>query len=169
MKTILPAIGQNIFNNHHLFTAAGLEPIQHIDLFFNQYENPENFETFDTPALFIEFGVDTQDSRKPTPQISLTTHLVVHTLADTRFVPGMLALSIFEYQNLLKPLLLQTKSNEFSKLKHLRTEPLMGNGALLILKENYTAQLYEADILPYVMKQGDGEDVKFGGVRLVNR
>ncbi len=146
MNALYSTLAKNILNST-AFAEQGLDPIQHIDLFFNQYNNPEQEETFDVPALFIELSLQADERfRKPTTSVVITTHLIVQKLtptAITQLQKTTPTLDIYNYRTIIKQIITQTQNTTFSKINYIETQALEQAGPLLILKEKFNATLYE--------------------------
>ena len=63
--------------NQALFTDAGLEPIRHLDKYRGQPQNPEQFELYNIPAIFIDYRITWQrDGRLYNGVVEIDFHLI---------------------------------------------------------------------------------------------
>ncbi len=96
MQPLIERIYEVMQANNQLFVTAGLQPIETLDLYRGQPLNPEAFEFFETPAIFI--GWEIRWKREGKTKIG-TGSLDVHIVLDSPFQTG----NIFTgYENALK-------------------------------------------------------------------
>ena len=57
MNFLLQKIYRTFEANNSLLTDAGLQPVGTIDLYRGQPLNPEGFEYYEIPALFIDYSI----------------------------------------------------------------------------------------------------------------
>ncbi|MEQ8685461.1 MAG: hypothetical protein RIE86_09215 [Imperialibacter sp.] len=110
--------------NEALFTADGLKPVAHFDLFKNQYIYPELHHLYKRPALFFEFNDEWEDKddKSQDGTIMLSVHIELENYGDSadRSKNKDYALEIFKYHRYINALIHGFKSPVFTRLKRLR-------------------------------------------------
>lgn len=102
-----------------LFINAGLEPVTHIDRYRGQPLNPEQFEYYPLPAIFIDWRISWVKSGKNYDgDLSLDFHVITHAASDA----SNIATSSFEglknitYHALIRAILDNLESQNTGKL-----------------------------------------------------
>lgn len=148
MEKFFEKVYQVFTDNQNLFISNDLEPVRTIDLFRGQTTNPESFEYFETPAIFIAWRVDyEQNSRKQYQGVAnIDFHIVLDQPQDTGniftgFEEGLKKSFFHKYVHLL---LDNMESEVTSKLMRVSDRPIdTGVNAYTII--SYKC-LYEDDI-----------------------
>lgn len=140
----------NLFNNptnQQMFIDKGFEPICTIDKFRGQTTNPEQFEYFPTPALFISSKTTwSLQGKTYEGKINIDFHLVQEQPSDTsnfstNFAEGLKQLHYF---NLVQQFLDGLETTETSKL--IRTANTdIDTGAFCYSLLSYTCTTYSGN------------------------
>lgn len=123
-----------------VLTEAGLQPIQYIDVYRSQPLEPELYEYFPLPAIFVDYtmlGTGIRQKRK----ITMTIHIITDELPDVSNLSEQKTegLNRFLYLLLIQDIIEGRSLGKTSVLKFL-TE-----GVVDIPVANYHTQSYEFD------------------------
>lgn len=128
MKNLYLKIVETIENSRELFTEKGLLPIETIDLYDGQPDEPNNFE-FTCPALFVDYKIDWErgGSGMKRGVVNLDVHILTHPGIGTEsFNPRMPeSLQKLEYYELLAELLETVYTDHISNLALSGEEPVI--------------------------------------------
>lgn len=165
MKALYIHIAQAVLHSP-LWESSNLAPIEFIDLFFNQYDRPEDNETLPSICLFIEAysDINGRTMRDPMQTNYLTTHLVYNTLATTHVSkdnPDPQGLIIYDYADVLLNIL--TREIPVAQGYHLKpryqsTDPIQGSDNLLVIKQHYTTEI----AIPYISVDRSQQNTEAG-------
>lgn len=114
-------------NNHALFENLGLEPVRHIDFYRGQPLNPEQFEYYDIPALFMDWKITWDKAGRVYKGIvSVDFHLVTDATWDTSNVSTnhLEGVKIVLYHTLVRSVLDNIETEDTSKLKRIDENPI---------------------------------------------
>ena len=140
--------------NSSKFTEAGLEPITFIDVYRSQPLEPELYEYFPLPAIFVDYTMTGKGIRQPRV-INMTIHIVTDELPDDSNISEQKAagLNRFLYLLFIQQILEGSNLGKTTGLKFL-TE-----GTVDIPVANYHTQSYEFEAFPADMI-GDIETIR---------
>lgn len=127
-------------DNSAEFTNAGLEPIAFIDIYRQQPLQPELFEYFPLPAIFVDYtmkGTGINQARS----VTMTLHIVTDELPDASNISSQKADGVkrFMYNLLIQKILEGHKLGATTKLK------FSSEDVVDIPVANYHPQSYEFD------------------------
>lgn len=150
MDVLLKKIYDVFAANTALFTDLNVAPVKTIDLYRGQPATPEQFEYFETPALFIDYSLDWKRVGK-TWDASGT--LDVHVVTDNPFHDtGNIFTSLDEglkktfYYTIARKLLDNLESDNTSKLVR-STEQPVDTGVSVYHKLSYTFNYYDPVVI----------------------
>ena len=134
----LLALYQLFESNSSKFTDAGLLPISFIDVYRSQPLEPELYEYFPLPALFVDYTMQGKGLNQPRV-ITMTLHIVTDELPDASNISEQktAGLNRFMYLLLIQQILEGSKLGNTKALKFL-TESIVD-----IPVANYHTQSYE--------------------------
>jgi hypothetical protein len=137
LKQLL-SLYQIIEENKSKFTEAGLPGDFFIDVYRSQPHEPELYEYFSLPALFIDYSMTGQGKNQPR-LITLTVHIVVDELPDASNMSEQTeaGLQRFSYCLLLQQVLEGCRLGKSTPLKFISENPVDEPVA------NYHTQTYE--------------------------
>lgn len=126
--------------NEDKFTAAGLSSKFFIDVYRSQPLEPEQYEYFSLPAIFVDYSMLGQGKNKPR-KITLTLHIVTDEMPDASNISpqNREGLNRFLYNLLLQQILEGAKLGATTPLAFIDEHPIDESVT------NYHAQTYELD------------------------
>lgn len=121
-----------------MFTDAGLTPFKHFDIYRGQPLNPELYEYFPLPAIFIDYSMSGNGIRQKRT-VAMALHVVTDTMPDTASISEQkdVGLKRFMYNLTLQSILENAYLGKTTPLKFITEEPLD------IPVVNYHTQMYE--------------------------
>lgn len=126
MKNLYLKIIETIENNRGRFTDANLAPVETIDLWDGQTDEPNGFE-FTCPALFIDYKIDWERGGSGIKKgvMNLDVHVLTHPGAGTESFNPRLPESLkkLEYYELVAELLETVSTDNVSNLAMIAEEP----------------------------------------------
>lgn len=139
----LLSLYQLLKNNEATFTAAGLEPIQLIDVYRSQPLEPELYEYFPLPAIFIDYtmlGKGINQRRV----VTMTLHFVCDELPDASNISDQKesGLNRFLYLLLIQQIIEGSHLGKTTALK------FINEGIVDVPVANYHTQTYEFEAYP---------------------
>lgn len=150
MEELIKKIYQVLDDNQSVFTAAQLSPVKTIDLYKGQPINPEIFEFFETPALFLNHNI-TWSLVGKTYQGELT--IEAHLLIDSPFEGTANIFTNHEealrrnfYHKLVRKILDGIETNETTKLIRVSERPV-DTGVVVYHILEYRCQIFNYDVL----------------------
>lgn len=75
------ALYKKFEDNADKFTSKGIIPVSFMDVYRSQPYEPELYEYFDLPAVFVDYAMQGQGVRKPR-LVTLTLHILTDKLPD---------------------------------------------------------------------------------------
>ncbi len=140
LKQLL-SLYETIEQNKSKFEDLGLNGDFFIDVYRTQPFQPELYEYFSLPALFVDYQMTGQGKNKPR-LITLTLHIVVDELPDTSNISDQKedGLQRFTYCLLLQDILEGCKLDKSSQLRFI-SENIIDEQVV-----NYHTQIYEFEI-----------------------
>ena len=125
------------------FTDAGLMPISFIDIYRSQPVEPELYEYFPLPALFVDYSMQGKGINQPRI-ITMTIHVLTDELPDASNISEQktAGLNRFLYLLFIQQILEGSKLGKTSALK------FISEGVVDIPVANYHTQSYEFDAYP---------------------
>lgn len=128
MKNLYLKIVETIENSRELFTEKGLLPIETIDLYDGQPDEPNNFE-FTCPALFVDYKIDWErgGSGMKRGVVNLDVHILTHPgIGTENFNPRLPeGLQKLEYYDLIAELMERVATDNVSSLALISEEPVL--------------------------------------------
>ena len=126
--------------NEDKFTAAGLNGKFFIDVYRSQPLDPESYEYFPLPAIFVDYSMLGQGKNKPR-KITLTLHIVTDEMSDASNISPQKSegLNRFLYNLLLQQII------EGAKLGATTPLSFIDEHAIDESVTNYHAQTYELE------------------------
>lgn len=106
-----------------------LPPIAHLDLYYGQYDDPENFHPFKAPAVFLDMTEEAANAGWGSAQVlgSVDLHLVIKSLENTarnnQRRPEEYR-KILTLPNYLMARVQHHEGERYGKLTWIRTEPI---------------------------------------------
>ncbi|TAG31895.1 MAG: hypothetical protein EAZ35_02265 [Sphingobacteriia bacterium] len=147
MELLIKKIYEVFQANQAVFLQAGLEPVQTIDLFRDQPLNPEAFEYFATPALFLGFAINWErNGHNYTGKAVLDVHVVIDSPFDgvaNNFTNHEEALKKVFYYKIVKAVLDNLESAETNKLIRASERPV-DTGVIVYNIISYECNIYDA-------------------------
>lgn len=125
-------------NNNAKFTDRNLSANFFIDVFRSQPFEPELYEYFSLPALFIDYQMIGQGKKNPR-RVTMTVHAVTDAAPDTSNISSSEGLNKFLYNLTLQELLEGTRLGETTPLK------FISENSIDAPVTNYHNQVYEFD------------------------
>ncbi|MDX8566287.1 hypothetical protein OZ664_19925 [Elizabethkingia sp. HX WHF] len=126
-----------------LYRLKGIVPIQHIDLYAGQDQDPEFFELFSFPALLVSWSID----YKQNPAVATVTfRLMYEQLRDTsnQGVNTLEALKFLDFIEITDGILHGLESVHTGKLERasedLQLEPVITDEYILVYQCSYTGK-----------------------------
>jgi hypothetical protein len=143
------------------FTDKGLSPISFIDVYRSQPMEPELYEYFSLPAIFVDYTMQGQGIKQPR-LITMTLHIVTDELPDASNISEQKTegLKRFMYNLIIQQLLEGCKLGATTALK------FVTEGIVDVPVINYHTQSYEFNAYPGEM-MGD-IDYIFGEFERLN-
>ena len=137
----LLALYEVIEKNKSEFEAFGLKGDFFIDVYRTQPFNPELYEYFSLPAIFVDYRMTGQGRNQPR-LVTLTLHIVVDELPDASNIAEQTeaGLQRFNYCLLLQSILEGTTLNKTTRLKFI-SEDIIDERVV-----NYHTQTYEFEV-----------------------
>ncbi len=108
MKTkILTQLRAVITENEQRFLDLKLEPIQCIDIDYGQIQNPEKFELYTLPAIFIKTQIERESRRnfKALVQVLFAANTPSYTTEDEIVAAADIPIYHYRYQKLIRELI----------------------------------------------------------------
>jgi hypothetical protein len=129
---------QIIEANKNKFTEAGLNDNFFIDIYHSQPTEPELYEYFSLPALFIDYSMTGQGKNQPR-LITMTIHIIVDEMPDASNISEQKqnGLNRFTYCLLLQKILEGERLHKTSPLRFV-SENIIDEPVI-----NYHSQIYE--------------------------
>jgi hypothetical protein len=127
MTDLILKIYQVFEDNKAYFEALGLQPVKHVDVFRGQPLNPEQFEYYEIPALFIGRKITwTKNGRSYIGNPVLEFHMVTDETWDTSNISTshVEGLKQTMYYELVQYLLDDLESKTTGKLIRIDNEPV---------------------------------------------
>lgn len=127
MNLLIQKIYDVFAANAAIFTAAGLQPLQTIDRYRRQPLEPEKFEFYQTPALFIDYRIRWERTgRKYDGHGTLDVHVVTDNPFDTGniFTNKEVALKQVFWFKIARQLLDGLESDNTGKLYRMDERPV---------------------------------------------
>lgn len=128
MEELYKKIIETVENSRKLFIAAGLPPVETIDLYDGQPEEPEKFE-FTCPALFVDYKIAWERGgiSQKRGEITVEVHVLTHSGGGTEHFSRRLpeGLSKIKYYALLANLLETVETETVSRLALIAEEPIV--------------------------------------------
>lgn len=165
MDKLFLKIYQVFDENQSLFTEAGLEPIRHIDKYRGQTQNPEQFELYDIPAMFIDYRISWQrDGRVYNGILELDFHIVTDATWPTSNLSTNKneGLKAIQYIQLARELLDNLSSENTGKMLRLSEQP-MDADVVSYHVLRYTCNYYDTTITGKKYASTTPEDVDLSG------
>ena len=147
--------------NKAKFTDKGLNGDFFIDVYRSQPHDPEMYEYYSLPAVFVDYTMQGQGSNKPR-LITLTLHIVVDEMPDVSNVSEHRkdGLNRFLYCLLIQSIIEDSKLGKTSKLRFIN-EAIIDEPAI-----NYHTQTYEFET--YLESMIEGTETLFGEFERLN-
>ena len=125
------------------FTDAGLVPISFIDIYRSQPVDPELYEYFPLPALFVDYSMQGQGINQPR-LITMTLHVVTDELPNASNISEQKTsgLNRFLYLLFIQQILEGSRLGKTTALK------FISEGIVDIPVANYHTQSYELEAYP---------------------
>lgn len=127
MKNLYLKIIETIENWREEFTARGLLPVETIDLYDGQPEDPEKFE-FTAPALFVDYAIEWErgGSAQKRGIITLEIHVLTQPEGNSENFSSNLpeALKKIEFYNAVSDLLETVYTDNISRLALIEEKPV---------------------------------------------
>ncbi len=170
MQPLIERIYQVLQANNDLFVTAGLQPIRTVDLYRGQPLNPEAFEFFETPAIFLGWNIRWKtEGRTRVGSGTLEAHIVL----DNPFETG----NIFTgYDNALKQIfgyeivdaILNGLESIYTSKLELTDQRPVDTGVIAYQIYSYQFTTYKPASIN-TMQVGDDATVKIVGKQLVKK
>jgi len=130
-------------SNSSKFTEAAISPISFLDVYRSQPLEPELYEYFPVPAIFIDYSMQGQGIKNPR-LITMTLHIVTDDMPDASNISEQKSegLKRFLYLLLIQKILEGCKLGKTSALK------FMSENIVDVPVVNYHTQTYEFEAYP---------------------
>ena len=132
--------------NSAKFTEKGLLPISFIDVYRSQPLEPELYEYFPLPAIFVDYAMQGKGINQPRI-ITMSLHIVTDAMPDASNISAQKSAGInrFMYNLLIQQLLEGCRLGKTTTLKFQTEQPID------IAVANYHTQTYEFEAYPAEM------------------
>ena len=138
MKNLYEKLKAKIIDNND-FTTANLKPIKSFEIYKGQYEAPENFELFDTPAIFVDWNISwDKNAKNKTGTLNLNLHIIVEDICND--------ISMLDYYDTINSIVENTETQFTGKLK-LISEGNSETGILNVYMMNYEASIRRTKLI----------------------
>jgi len=130
------------------YREKGILPPQFIDLYGGQDIQPESFDIYPQPAIFVSWSID---HRQKPPVVSVTFRLCFEQLRDTSSLGNNTAeaLKFIDYKDLTDEILRKFESDDTGKLtpatEDLNTEPVITDQFILVYTCSYKNKFTSED------------------------
>jgi hypothetical protein len=152
-------------NNKSLFTDKGLSGDFYIDIYRGQTTDPELFEFFTLPAIFIDYSIQGQGINKPR-LVTLSLHILIDELPSESNISQQQedGFKRFIYQSLIQKLLEGKRLGDTSTLVFL-SESIMDLPVINYHIQTYSFEAYLDEMLevPEII-WGEFENVDLNGI-----
>lgn len=130
-------------SNSIKFTEKGILPISFLDVYRSQPLDPELYEYFSLPAIFVDYTMQGKGINQPRI-ITITIHVVTDDMPDTSNISEQKSAGInrFMYNLLIQQILEGCKLGHTTALKFITEE------SIDIPVANYHTQSYEFEAFP---------------------
>lgn len=146
LKQLL-SLYERITENKSKFEAFGLNGDFFIDVYRTQPFQPELYEYFSLPAIFVDYQMTGQGKKQPR-LVTLTLHIVVDELPDASNISEQkeIGLQRFNYCLLLQSILEGCTLNKTTQLKFI-SENSIDEQVVNYHTQTYEFEVYLADML----------------------
>ena len=145
MDKFIKALNQKFADNQAAFTDAGLPFVKTIDKFRNQPLNPEAFEYFELPAIFVNRSIQwVKEGKYYTGLMTVEFHVVQDATWPTESFSSTIddGLKQYIFLNIVRALLDDFESENTSKLQRSTETPVDADVSIYDVI-SYTCNYYE--------------------------
>lgn len=152
-STIFTKIQQSFTDNITLFNNYKLEPIRSFDIDYGQIRNPELFEVYPTPSVFIKTMLKRQDKQHfiATVQILLAIDMPHYTDQSELLLQNTVPLNHYRYQKVIRQCVESTNMG----LLFISDEEIDTENVLFFAIQTYEAYYTESKEDNYVYTEVD--------------
>lgn len=151
MKNLYLKIIKTVENNREEFLKRGLLPVETIDLYDGQPEDPTGYE-FTCPALFMDYKISWERGglKRKGGVITLDVHVLTHSEGGSENFSNLLPESLqkIEYYNLIADLLETVSTGNVGRLALTEEEP--------VVTENFCYHLLHFDAAIFKVTEEPG-------------